>query len=155
MVRPDTRKLDPRKAHFWISVPPGLVPERRANKAVRPILYVHGATFPSALSIAHRCGGWSWRDAPCDVGCDVWAFDFLGYGYSGRNAEMSKPPEANLFSGAQDASTQIDALVRRPQAGRETIEPAIRRAIQTGCQFGRQLRGTRKTVGTSTSIVPR
>lgn len=37
---------------FWISVPPGLVPERRVDQAVRPILYVHGATFASALSIA-------------------------------------------------------------------------------------------------------
>ena len=56
---------------------------------------VHGATFPSALSIAHRFDGYSWRDALCEAGFDVWGFDFLGYGYPDRYPEMSRPADAN------------------------------------------------------------
>jgi len=37
----------------------------------RALLYVHGATFPSALSIAHRFDGQSWRDALTAAGFDV------------------------------------------------------------------------------------
>jgi hypothetical protein len=36
------------------------------------VLYVHGATFASGLSIAHRLDGRSWRDALCDAGFCVW-----------------------------------------------------------------------------------
>jgi pimeloyl-ACP methyl ester carboxylesterase len=46
------------------------------------VLYLHGATFPSALSIAFRFAGRSWRDALCEAGFDVWALDFLGFGGS-------------------------------------------------------------------------
>jgi pimeloyl-ACP methyl ester carboxylesterase len=121
MVHPDIRKLDPREEHFWTAAPQAglalflrhLAPERRVDQAVRPVLYVHGATFPSALSIAHRFDGWSWRDALCQAGFDVWAFDFLGYGHSSRYREMSEPPEANpALLRARDASAQVEAVVR-------------------------------------------
>src|ERR1700689_4818572 len=46
------------------------------------VLYVHGATFPSALSIAHRFDGYSWRDDLNTAGFDVWGLDFAGFGGS-------------------------------------------------------------------------
>jgi len=77
------------------------------------VLYVHGATFPSALSIAHRFDGYSWRDALCDAGFHVWGFDFLGFGFSDRYAEMEQAPQANRpLCGAEDASGQLEAAVR-------------------------------------------
>jgi pimeloyl-ACP methyl ester carboxylesterase len=45
---------------------------------------VHGGTFPSALSIAHRFDGRSWRDELCAAGFHVWGLDFLGFGGSDR-----------------------------------------------------------------------
>src|ERR1700709_562593 len=57
----------------------------------RAVLYVHGATFPSALSISHRFDGRSWRDALCDAGIDVWALDFYGFGGSGPYPGMDLP----------------------------------------------------------------
>jgi len=84
-----------------------------AEGQVRPIPYTHGATFPSALSIAHRFGGYSWRDALCEAGFDVWGFDFHGYGYSDRYPAMSEPPRANPpLCRAQEASEQLEAVVR-------------------------------------------
>ena len=81
--------LDPREEHFHIPsshaglslflrhLPPpdGISPQGVA-------LYVHGATFPSALSMAHRFDGCSWRDELCAAGFHVWGFDFHGYGHS-------------------------------------------------------------------------
>src|ERR1700759_1127213 len=103
-------KLDPREEHFFIPGPHlGLKLFLRYLPAIesrqRSVLYVHGATFPSALSIAHRFDGRSWRDALCDAGFDVWAFDFQGFGHSDRYAEMDMEPNANLpLCNAADAA---------------------------------------------------
>jgi pimeloyl-ACP methyl ester carboxylesterase len=76
----------------------------------RAILYLHGATFPSALSIAFRFDGISWRDALCEAGFDVWALDFLGFGGSDRYPEMDAPAEAHEPLGlATDTVTQVEA----------------------------------------------
>jgi pimeloyl-ACP methyl ester carboxylesterase len=114
-------KLDPREVHFRIPSPrpklklflrylPTLSPfgvERR------PVLYVHGATFPSASSIAHRFDGFSWRDSLNEAGFDVWALDFQGFGYSDRYEEMEKPAEAHSpLCSAQDAGDQVEAAAR-------------------------------------------
>ena len=113
-------KLDPRENHFLIPGParglrlflrhlaPERLPERR-----RAVLYVHGATFPSALSIAHRFDGHSWRDALCAAGFDVWALDFHGFGGSDRYPEMDAPAESNPpLCRAGDAAEQIAAAAR-------------------------------------------
>ena len=75
--------LDPREAHFRIpSSHAGLslflrhLPPPEGASPQRVVLYVHGATFPSALSIAHRFDGRSWRDELCAAGFDVWGLDF-------------------------------------------------------------------------------
>src|SRR5580658_2088576 len=91
--------LDPREEHFRIAGPrSGLtlfirhLPARRpAAQKRRLVLYVHGATFPSSVSIAHRFDGYSWRDALNEAGFDVWAFDFQGFGHSDRYPEMDEP----------------------------------------------------------------
>jgi pimeloyl-ACP methyl ester carboxylesterase len=88
-------KLDPREEHFRIPGPrekmslflrflPAVDTTFRPHRAV---LYVHGATFPSALSIAHRFDGKSWRND--DDGFDVWGLDFYGFGHSDRYPEMN------------------------------------------------------------------
>jgi pimeloyl-ACP methyl ester carboxylesterase len=48
------------------------------------VLYVHGATFPSDLSVFFKFEGRSWADALNEAGYTVWGFDFVGYGYSSR-----------------------------------------------------------------------
>jgi pimeloyl-ACP methyl ester carboxylesterase len=78
-------------------------------KNLSPVLYCHGATFPSALSIAYRFGGRSWRDALCQAGFDVWALDFLGFGGSDRYPEMADAAEAHLPLGtAAGAVPQVE-----------------------------------------------
>src|SRR5262249_10535906 len=80
--------LDPREQHFRIRSPRAglslflryLPSAREVSREDRVALYVHGGTFPSGLSIAHRFDGRSWRDELCDAGFHVWALDFHGFG---------------------------------------------------------------------------
>jgi pimeloyl-ACP methyl ester carboxylesterase len=114
-------QLDPREQHFRIPGPrAGLSLFLRflpaASSAFRPrraVLYVHGATFPSALSVAHRFDGTSWRDALGAAGFDVWGLDFYGFGHSDRYAEMDRPAADNPpLCVAQDAAQQLEAAIR-------------------------------------------
>lgn len=113
--------LDPREQHFRIASPlDGLtlflryLPPVTASPDPAPtVLYVHGGTFPSALSIAHRFDGQSWRDALCAAGFHVWGLDFHGFGASDPYPEMLQPAEAHAPLGRIDvAEPQLAAAVR-------------------------------------------
>ena len=113
------QKLDPHEELFRIpSSHAGLSLFLRhlpASSVVRQqaVLYVHGGTFPSGLSIAHRFDGRSWRDALCDEGLNVWGLDFHGFGLSDPYPEMGAPAEASPPLGrAADCSRQLEAAVR-------------------------------------------
>jgi pimeloyl-ACP methyl ester carboxylesterase len=111
--------LDRREQHFRIESPiRGLslflryLPSEVAVQG-KAVLYVHGGTFPSALSIAHRFDGRSWRDELCAAGFDVWGLDFLGFGGSDRYPEMAEPADAPPPLGqAEIASRQIETAIR-------------------------------------------
>jgi pimeloyl-ACP methyl ester carboxylesterase len=94
---------------------------RRWPGAGDPVLYVHGATFPSALSIGYRFGGRSWADDLNARGLDVWGFDFIGFGGSTRPQQMAAPADGVAPIGrAREAAAQIAAVVehiRRERAG--------------------------------------
>jgi len=112
-------KLDPREEHHRIASPHlGLslflrhLPPRAADSS-RVVLYVHGGTFPSGLSIAHRFDGRSWRDELNDAGFDVWGLDFPGFGLSDPYPEMAEPANDTAPLGrAGDASRQLEAAIR-------------------------------------------
>jgi pimeloyl-ACP methyl ester carboxylesterase len=112
----DEPRLDPREEHFRIAGPlsgrqlflRALLATRAAARA--PVLYVHGGTFPSALSIAHRFDGRSWRDTLIEAGFDVWAFDFHSFGASDPYPETAEPADRHPPLGrAALAATQIES----------------------------------------------
>jgi pimeloyl-ACP methyl ester carboxylesterase len=111
-------RMDPREEHYRIPSPDASLPLflRRLTPEgghARPVLYVHGATFPSALSVAHRFSDGSWRDALVQAGFDVWALDFLGFGGSDRYREMDGPPDAaGPLLLAADAARQLEVALR-------------------------------------------
>jgi hypothetical protein len=65
LERPRVHKLDPREEHVHIPSPHArlslflryLPPAHDVSLGDRVVLYVHGGTFPSGLSIAHRFDG--------------------------------------------------------------------------------------------------
>jgi pimeloyl-ACP methyl ester carboxylesterase len=111
--------LDPREQTFRIDSGRGRLqlflrrlPGSRPNRH-GTVLYLHGATFPSALSIAFRLGGVSWRDALCEAGYDVWGLDFLGFGGSDRYPEMDADADSlEPLGAAAEAVGQVEAATR-------------------------------------------
>ena len=91
-----------------------LPPASRTTGAPKVVLYVHGGTFPSALSIAHRFDGRSWRDELCGAGFHTWGLDFHGFGgLSDPYPEMSEPAANHEPLGrAESASRQLERAVR-------------------------------------------
>ncbi|WP_439495948.1 alpha/beta fold hydrolase [Bosea sp. (in: a-proteobacteria)] len=76
------------------------------------VIYVHGATFPSALSVAYRFGGHSWMDDLQERGFDVWSFDFAGYGGSDRPASFTGGASSFPPSGrAAEATAQLARVI--------------------------------------------
>jgi len=114
--------LDPREIQHRIPSPvPGLrlflrymPPARPMSGPARVVLYVHGGTFPSALSIAHRFDGRSWRDSLCEAGFHVWSLDFHGFGaLSDPWPQMAEPADAHRPLGRTEAaSQQLEAALR-------------------------------------------
>jgi pimeloyl-ACP methyl ester carboxylesterase len=109
-------KLDPRETHARIaSSEPGLelflrhLPPPSGSEPRGIVLYVHGGTFPSALSIAYRLDGRSWRDEICASGFHVWGLDFHGFGYSDGYPDTD--PDIPLGRTAS-ASRQLEQAVR-------------------------------------------
>ncbi|MBS0520224.1 MAG: alpha/beta fold hydrolase [Proteobacteria bacterium] len=110
------------------AVCPSLFIRRQPVIGAPAVLYVHGATFPSALSVGFDFGGapssGSWLDDWNRRGFDAWAFDFAGFGESGRYPEMQEPADRHAPPGrAEQAAAQIAAvlvLVRR-ETGRQRV----------------------------------
>jgi pimeloyl-ACP methyl ester carboxylesterase len=75
----------------------------------RPVLYVHGFTFPSALSVFWKLDGRSWADEINSAGLSLWGLDFAGLGGSERYLEMETetPPPVPPLGAADDAAGQV------------------------------------------------
>jgi hypothetical protein len=88
MAQANFAKLDPHEEHFRIPSPHGglslflryLPASRETQVQKNVVLCVHGGTFPSGLSIAHRFNGISWRDELVASGFHCWGLDFHGFG---------------------------------------------------------------------------
>ena len=103
-----------RGEHKWRRVaakPDGSGTEIR--KCGSSVLYVHGFSFPSSLSVFWKLDGRSWADALNEAGFSVWGFDFAGYGGSERYPEMETATQhlGPPIGGAQDAVEQIARVV--------------------------------------------
>jgi pimeloyl-ACP methyl ester carboxylesterase len=90
-----------------------MVREQKSRDGDRPILYVHGFTFPSSLSVFWKTDGRSWADALNEAGFSVWGFDLAGFGGSERYPEMetASPRPGPLLDAPQDAAEQIARVV--------------------------------------------
>ena len=84
--------------------------------AAGDVIYVHGATFGTDLSIFHRFDGRSWADAINDIELSVWGFDLPGYGRSeGYPADVGRP--AGRIDDAVLQLRRVIAAVREQNGG--------------------------------------
>jgi pimeloyl-ACP methyl ester carboxylesterase len=78
----------------------------------RILLFVHGATYPSATGFDIDLPGGSWMDYVARRGYDTYFVDIRGYGGSTRPATMNQPPAANPpFADTKDAVRDVAAAV--------------------------------------------
>jgi len=80
----------------------------------RPVLYIHGGTFPSANSMMFRFDGVSWADELNKAGRPIWALDFAGFGGSEYYPQMAQltPLAGEPLGRAPKAAAQIEHAVR-------------------------------------------
>jgi pimeloyl-ACP methyl ester carboxylesterase len=83
-----------------------------AGTGNNPVLFIHGASFPSALAAGFHMGGFSWMDNLAQNNYDSYALDFLGYGYSDKYPEMkTKLLQGQAPGRAKDIYQDIDSAV--------------------------------------------
>lgn len=87
-----------------------------------PVLFVHGATYPSTVMFDYAIDGYSWMDWMARAGFDVWCIDLLGYGGSDRPAEMSEPADQNgpivdTAEAVADVKRAMDFILAERSAG--------------------------------------
>lgn len=107
-----------------------------------PVLFVHGASFPSGLAAAFRFSGTSWMDHLAAQGFDVWALDFLGYGHSDRYPEMQQPASAHPPLGrapeaAQQIAAAVDFILQKQRAPRISLVAHSWGTVPTGLYASR------------------
>ena len=112
-VSATAKAAKPKIAFETISGTPALQLRHKAKSKGQPVLYVHGGTFPAALSVGYRfANGLAWEDALHGAGFDMWALDFEGYGGSARPAIFGQPADSGqLPLRCADAVKQIDHAV--------------------------------------------
>ena len=91
-------------------------PPVRSNEYA--VLFLHGASFPAALSFGFRMNNYSWIDNLVENGYDVFALDFLGYGHSDRYPSMevnvsSGKPVGNALDVYKDVHKAIELILQR------------------------------------------
>jgi pimeloyl-ACP methyl ester carboxylesterase len=98
---------------------------RRLERSGPPVLFVHGATFPSALAAGYRFHGRSWMDDLHFHGYDAWAFDFAGYGGSQRYAQMDAdgngPPLGRCDVAAHQLARVVEHVARTTDQARVSL----------------------------------
>ncbi|MGY2733571.1 alpha/beta fold hydrolase [Sphingomonas sp. UYP23] len=93
----------------------------------RPVLYIHGATFPSDLSVFFRFDDRSWADNLNEAGFTVFGLDFAGYGGSERYASMeagssrSGLPEGRSVVADRQVARTVDLILASTGAKRVSI----------------------------------
>ncbi len=96
---------------------------RGKSPGARPVLYVHGATFPVSLAFTFPFDGSSWADHLARNGFWPWGLDFAGYGASQIDWDAVASPN-EPFGRSQDGARQIEAACRHivERTGARTID---------------------------------
>lgn len=108
----------------------------------RPVLFVHGATFPSSCSLMFKFEGSSWADALNDDGFSAWALDFAGFGGAERYPEMAgmTPTLGEPLGRTREAAQQVERAVHAIMAATGALRVSIIAhswgTMPTGCFAG-------------------
>lgn len=121
--KPETQTLDTIKTESHIKGLKIALLHRKpdALSGEQPVLFIHGASFPSSLSFGFQMGGYSWMDQLAQNGVETFALDFLGYGNSDRYPEMyrntsSGTPVGRAIDVYKDIDSAVNLVIRKTHA---------------------------------------
>jgi pimeloyl-ACP methyl ester carboxylesterase/heme-degrading monooxygenase HmoA len=83
-----------------------------------PVLFIHGSSFPAALSFGFRMSDMSWMDYMAENNFESFALDFLGYGNADRYPEMlnsvrSNTSIGNALEASKDIAKAVDWILKK------------------------------------------
>ncbi len=92
---------------------------------LRPVLFLHGGTFPGSATFGLDAGGGSWMDWMAQQGHQTYALDLRGYGYSSRPPQMHQaakahPPVVDTATALKDVATAV-AYIRAHHGGQPVV----------------------------------
>src|SRR3954453_18016742 len=91
-----------------------------------PVLFVHGATFPSTPDFDLQFKDYSWADRLASQGYVVYMFDKRNYGFSTREKAMDEPPAATTplsrsYLAIRDIAAVVDHIRAKNKIARVTL----------------------------------
>lgn len=104
-----------------------------------PVLYIHGATFPSDLSVFFRLDGHSWADRLNEAGFTVFGLDLAGYSGSARYVSMADdtlrrgPAEGRAVVALHQLARAMDLILESTGVNRVSIVSHSWSTIVAGC----------------------
>lgn len=88
-----------------------------SSSGLADVVYVHGGTFGSDMSVFFPLGGRSWADELSAAGLTVWGFDFAGYGLSDRYPQAVRGTPGDMTDSLAQLHRAVTA-VRLRNGGR-------------------------------------
>jgi pimeloyl-ACP methyl ester carboxylesterase len=90
------------------------------------VLFIHGATFPSAPDFDLQYKDYSWADWMVDKGYVVYMFDKRNYGYSTREKAMDEPaaknrPVSRSYLVIRDIGAAVDHIRKKHGVNKVTL----------------------------------
>jgi pimeloyl-ACP methyl ester carboxylesterase/heme-degrading monooxygenase HmoA len=110
----DTLRIESRLSGIKLGL---LHSEPASTSQYEPVLFIHGASFPSSLAAGFRMNDYSWMDHLNEEGYETFALDFIGYGNSDRYPEMQKntpagQPLGRAYEIVEDIDRAINYILR-------------------------------------------
>ncbi|TDW48931.1 pimeloyl-ACP methyl ester carboxylesterase [Flavobacterium sp. 270] len=123
-IKPDNMEVLKTKSHINnLEIAVNYIPTKKLSNDY-PVLFLHGSSFPTALSFGFKMNNESWMTNLSENGYDVFALDFLGYGNSDRYPEMENNfTDGKVVGRGEEVVLDVDKAIEfiRKKTGKNKV----------------------------------